>query len=803
MSDNSNTATATESSLTSNTNDKNTTSSYTANTNNISSYTIESISDDILHQLLSFLSGRDLALVDCVNKHFHRLCSNQTLWKNLALQHKQWPFDNKCIDREYLELYTLKHMRNVIKNIDSNTNDETTINWKTVVQYNDSKQSDRGTSCVMLDMGSCTCVVGIGGSDTVPNPFPTISLSSSVVGDDVALLAGELSSEHSISLPILHANETGVFQYAEPVFNYALKRVNIQDYKNGAILLSDQLIGGQNAKHDIAIKRQKIAELVFKINPHIPRIAFVNESLLSLLSTGRTTGIVLHIGFARSTCAVIVDSKIQNLVSLPSRVVGGQLHSRMMLQSVFARGQAYQPSIADMFTHVPILKQYCYVCKDPDEELKKNIELTSVDVELDKNTKVTLQQERFTSSEVFFFFGFPAMVIEAINSSTTWECNQHLLDKKNNGVANAHDKHRSTVMASNANDTAHAAQQQQQLLAAQQQQQQQQHRQQLMIGQQLTPEQMAQAATLHTQQLQQHAQQAQQAQLQHSNNATNDTISNEPTPKQQQQLQQSQINATVQPATSAPAPAPAPPAVTAQSQHQQTMQHDEANDINPALTQKLLQNIVLSGRSAVFPGFAQRFQSDLNYMLNKDKAASVVSAELEATWLGGSVLSKLAVLDELCVTRDEFNKDPYASIVNKMEFVDNGTQYSKQNMIEQHRILQHLQQQILQQQQTQQLQQQQQQMYMQQQQQAQAAAQAQAQAQAQQAALQAAQQQQLQQQLYMQQQQQIQYQQMLQQQMMAQQAQQQYQYQQHMQQQQQHSPQQSTGKPTKRAKTEQ
>jgi hypothetical protein len=143
----------------------------------------------------------------------------------------------------------------------------------------------------------------------------------------------------------------------EPVFKYALDRIVTSKYENGCLLIADQLIGGQNAKKEMATKRNKVAELIFNLNPRIQKIAFVNESLLSLLSTGRTTGIVLHIGFARSTCAVIVDSKIQNLVSLPTRVVGGQLHSRMMLQSVFARGQAYQPSIADMFTHVPVLKR--------------------------------------------------------------------------------------------------------------------------------------------------------------------------------------------------------------------------------------------------------------------------------------------------------------------------------------------------------------------------------------------------------------------------------------------------------------
>lgn len=581
------------------------------------------------------------------------------------------PFDS-TLNREFLELNALRHMRPA-GSLESNTNQPIqqsnnvrdihkslmtrmskqnqpynsadtaiNINWRKIVANNDSRDSNYNSSAAMLDMGSCTCVVGIGGSNTIPRPFPTISLSSTVVGDEVAELADRLSHEHSISLPILHANETGVFTYAEPVYQYALNRLPADSYNNGCILMADQLIGGQNAKHEMANKRHKVAELVFKINPLIPKIAFVNESLLSLLSTGRTTGIVLHIGFARSTCAVIVDSKIQNLVSLPTRVVGGQLHSRMMLQSVFARGQAYQPSIADMFTHVPLLKQYCYVCSDPDEELKKPVDETSVDVELDSKTKVTLQQERFTSSEVFFFFGFPAMVVEAINSASTWECNSARMATT---VRNARDKHTSTVMASQHSDSAQVyAQQQQQL------------QQQLQVGQQLTPEQIQHAAAL-------------QAQQQHTATPTNQQAASH---------------------------------IAAAAPEHQHAQHDEANDVNPELTNLLLQNIVLSGRSAAFPGFASRFQGDLNYILKKSVAAKVVSADLESTWLGGSVLCKLSVLDSLCVTRDEFARDPYGSVYNKMEFADTNSTATQQSLMMQQQLLTQLaaqQQQILAQQQ--------------------------------------------------------------------------------------------------------
>lgn len=48
------------------------------------------LSDDIINKVLQCMNGRDLAHVGCVNQHFHQLCSNPNLWKNLALHKSQW-----------------------------------------------------------------------------------------------------------------------------------------------------------------------------------------------------------------------------------------------------------------------------------------------------------------------------------------------------------------------------------------------------------------------------------------------------------------------------------------------------------------------------------------------------------------------------------------------------------------------------------------------------------------------------------------------------------------------------------------
>jgi hypothetical protein len=555
------------------------------------------------------------------------------------------------------------------------------LDWKSILASVEARRAVLGTGTLVLDMGSCTVSVGMGGVDagphghksTLPLSFPAIALND-LVGDQIGSdSVKSINPVSSISMPILHANETGEFSYCSPIWKYAMSRVeeamfcgktgqntaaaaaaasassvaapsaatqtfststaapmdlsaaslaSIQqafqhananaaaansapgassaasaassDLGGGTILVCDQLLG---SKMELAKKRAKVARILFSLQPPQSKLklAFCNESFLSLLNAGKTTGVVLHVGFSRTTCAIFVHGRVQNLSSLPTRMVGGHIHSRIMLQALFSRRQ-FQPAVADMFAVIPMLKEQCYCALDTTEEQQKPREVTHVEVSI-ADKKLTLGHERFTSSDVFFLYGFPAMVVEALQSSPAWPVLQ-----------------RPVVSAPVTASSTAASGQQQQLNAI--------PRAEL---RRMENEIMAESAT---------TTQPQQEQV-HGEEEKSDAVMSD--------------NA----------------AAASSSSSSGSVENEE--DEPHQLIKTLLQSIVLSGRSTHLTGFAARFERDLNAILKQNTPARVHENDVECSWLGGSVLASLSIFDALTITRDEFAQDGLNAVLRHME----------------------------------------------------------------------------------------------------------------------------------------
>lgn len=80
----------------------------------------------------------------------------------------------------------------------------------------------------------------------------------------------------------------------------------------------------------------------------------------------------------------------------------------------------------------------------------------------------------------------------------------------------------------------------------------------------------------------------------------------------------------------------------------------------------LYENIVISGGSTMFPGMAERLQSEI-----QEKAPTTIVVEVDASderkysvWTGGSILSSLSTFQTMWITRDEYDESG-PSIVHK------------------------------------------------------------------------------------------------------------------------------------------
>ena len=72
---------------------------------------------------------------------------------------------------------------------------------------------------------------------------------------------------------------------------------------------------------------------------------------------------------------------------------------------------------------------------------------------------------------------------------------------------------------------------------------------------------------------------------------------------------------------------------------------------------QLYSNIVLSGGSTLFPGFAERTQKDLTAFVHSNVETRVVApAERQfTTWIGGSMLASLSTFPTMWISRSEYD----------------------------------------------------------------------------------------------------------------------------------------------------
>ncbi|CAE7565832.1 act3 [Symbiodinium natans] len=79
---------------------------------------------------------------------------------------------------------------------------------------------------------------------------------------------------------------------------------------------------------------------------------------------------------------------------------------------------------------------------------------------------------------------------------------------------------------------------------------------------------------------------------------------------------------------------------------------------------ELFANVVLSGGSSQFPGFAERLTKDLTTLAPHGTAVNVVAppSRQYSSWLGGSILASLPVFRSTWISRDEYDEDGPAQV---------------------------------------------------------------------------------------------------------------------------------------------
>ena len=275
---------------------------------------------------------------------------------------------------------------------------------------------------IIIDLGSSEIKAGF-----FDNSSPTIRFKN-IIGDSLSKRNKSLlNKEHYISsecdkyyndLTIRYPIQRGVFIKEDDiqlVFEYILTKLglNTQQMKEHPLLVTEPI-------NNKLSNSEKISEILFE-KMNIPSLIFAKQPLLSLISTGYSTGVVLESGSdITQSCVSYEGYLIEN--SFYRYDYGGRDVSSILKILIKQNNPKFNCNILDNIKVLNEIKEkQCYIKTLKDE----NEDFVSIPSEyiLPDGSKLVLNDEKILAPEILFnnklIFGeyltFHEMVINSIN----------------------------------------------------------------------------------------------------------------------------------------------------------------------------------------------------------------------------------------------------------------------------------------------------------------------------------------------------------------------------------------------------
>jgi len=257
---------------------------------------------------------------------------------------------------------------------------------------------------IVIDSGSLTVKAGFAGhcGQYEPNAvfpaavgrprlnswrMPGLALKDEFVGNEALSRKSSLSQKY----PIENGMESS-WDDIETIWRYAFDTELRVDPEEHSVLLTE---GPLNPEKN----RERTTHIMFETFC-VPSMYLAIQEVLSLYASGRTTGIVLSVGYRESRAVPIYDgSALQHAVSRMD--LGGKDLTEYLMTALAQRGHLFsEKEIARK-----IKKMHCYVADDFYEELGRARSMPSrveTNYELPDGRIFSIGSERFSCPEVLF-----------------------------------------------------------------------------------------------------------------------------------------------------------------------------------------------------------------------------------------------------------------------------------------------------------------------------------------------------------------------------------------------------------------
>lgn len=257
---------------------------------------------------------------------------------------------------------------------------------------------------IIIDNGTNTCKAGFSEDDMPRVEIPTVlgfpsSQGGGSTDDQIDIFVGEeaLSKGGILELhrPIVKG-EIINFNIMEDIWKHIFYNELLSETKSNPVIVSEAPFAPYKNK-------AKMAEILFE-KLHVENLYITNTSTLALYANGKTSGIVVDLGYQTSSCVPIYEGFVLNHAVGKIEMGGENLtdYFTTLINSNKENTTKYiNPAEKSMINDLK--EKICEVAEDYDSQMKKCMDLKSVEYyDLPDKSKVYIGGEKFQCPEMLF-----------------------------------------------------------------------------------------------------------------------------------------------------------------------------------------------------------------------------------------------------------------------------------------------------------------------------------------------------------------------------------------------------------------